>query len=223
MSSAELQSLMSQLQVQRQDPYSQSNLHSQYDSNLHPENVGFKWTYMDGTEGDDGLEPIEGKAAARQRKISTWVQNTAIDRTGKRFFKEFKLAEPGPNGSIDYAKVDKEDMALTIAWEKMWRGRAEKERNELRKELHTMKSGNISNKDARNGNTGAFTIKTGTDGAITVTPAGHATGKTGAHKKKKNHGSEEKQRKRYDKNIDRLTKIYADQGKPFEPKPFKLK
>lgn len=222
MSSAELQSLMSQLQVQRQDPYSESSLYTHHDSNLDVENVGFKWTYIDGTEGDDGLEPVEGKAAARQRKISKWVANTAIDRTGQRFFKEFATADPGPNGGINYSNVNKEDMALTIAWEKMWRGRAEREKNELRKEVHAMKNGNMPNKHG-SAAAGGFNITTSPNGAITVTPDKHGKQNTGAHKKKKNHGSEAKQQKKYDKNVARLRKIYEDKGTPFEPRPFKFK
>jgi hypothetical protein len=202
---------MSQLQAQRQDPYSESNLDSYSNTNLHADNFGFKWTYIDGTPGDDGKDPIEGKPAARQRKISRWIPETPISRPGTapmKYFTQFEPAKPGPNGSIDYSDVSSpENLILTIAWEKMWRGRAEQERNQLRKEVHSMKTGNARGNAGGKGH--GTTITNFPDGRVVTVTNGSENGTNHAQQPKK------KKRKSYSEkpapSKDRQLEIFKKQ------------
>jgi hypothetical protein len=130
MSSAELQSLMSQLQQQRQDPYSQSN--------LHPDHFDRNWTYPDGTPGTDGIEPAAADKPARELRISHWEDGVVMDKKRDKKFQYFKDAVRGIDGSINYddpACGNVENMAKIIAWEVFHRDKADRKLEILQKKL----------------------------------------------------------------------------------------
>ena len=136
MSSAELQSLMSQLQAQRQDPYSESNLHA--------EHFDKRFTYVDGSPGDDGKPENPDNNISR---ISRWEDNTYMDKKKDKKFAFFPEAKAGNYpGSIDYSEVERTPgaMALTIAWEAWHRQKAERKLAKMEKKLEQMKNTNTA-------------------------------------------------------------------------------
>lgn len=195
---------------------------------MHAEHFDKMFSYVDGTQGDDGKSEKANQEGTSTR-ISEWKPNTYMDKAKHHPFAEFKIAKPGAYpGSIDYSEVEAlpGHMARTIAWEAWHRDKAERALKKMReKHEHTGSATvNISKKNAARGFDQATLLAKIVElmtnhGGNNKTP--HE--KTGAHKKKKNHGSEEKQLKRYNNNIQRLKKIYEDQGKVFVPKPFKAK
>ena len=144
MSSAELQSLMSQLQAQRQDPY----LHAANDVNAftYDTTVGVPYWYADGTIGETGRPFKEPHTTPRPMHIPKYEVGLFVD---KARLKPFTPWETSPvhndNGSIDWSPCKKEDMALMIAYERLMGLRSKEKLLEEIKEMKKMKAMNTTN------------------------------------------------------------------------------
>lgn len=219
MSSAELQSLMSQLQVQRQDPHSQSNLHA--------EHFDRKWTYVDGTRGDDDATITDNDKPAGELRISEWHDGVVIDKKRKINFTSFKAAVRGPNGGIDYSDQDcgnTENMSKIIAWEALHRDKAERKLKKLEIKLDQVKirvTTQATKHPMKNEGSHAELVTKLLDylqGGKSQLPHIHKHTKT--PKARKPNPSIEKQRDIWQKAQDRKQKSYDKKGKEYIPTKF---
>ena len=144
MSSAELQSLMSQLQAQRQDPY----LHAANDVNAftYDTTVGVPYWYADGTTGETGKPFKEPYTTPRPMHIPKYEVGLFVDRARSKPFKQWETVPVHrDDGSIDWNPCNKEDMALMIAYERHMGLRTKEKLLEEIKEMKKMKAMNTTN------------------------------------------------------------------------------
>ena len=152
MSSAELQSLMSQLQAQRHDPY----LHTigAPDSLTYDTNVGQNFWYPDGSYGMRPNSIVNGltlpDVPPGKMTLSQYDPNVSMDYTKKVPFKKWEH-DPinNPDGSINYDGCTMQDMALMIGWEKLLKYNMKHDYNQERKKVVKFEK---QNRDHNNGN-----------------------------------------------------------------------
>ncbi len=234
MSSAELQSLMSQLQAQRQDPY----LHATTAANIltYDDSVGQMFWYPDGTPGDRE-NGKDGEHKTANMTISEYDPTIFFDKDKKRQFTKWKH-EPrnADDGRIIYDECDMQDMALMIAWEKMLKNRARRELTQskqkvvkLQKQLADMKHEHTQGHAHGKGES-SMTTTTYPDGRVTITK-GYAKETKAAqepHKKKKKpkmatvNPDDATQRAIFNKSQNALQERYRNRkdGKIFKRKEF---
>jgi hypothetical protein len=219
MSSAELQSLMSQLQVQRQDPH--------YQSNLHPDHFDRNWTYPDGTPGDDGIEAAATDKPPGQLRISKWEDGVVMDKKRNKVFQYFKEAVRGIDGSIRYDDKEcgnVENMAKIIAWEVFHRDKAERKLEKMEKKLDHVKAKvatQVTKHPMKNDGSHAELVTKLLDylqGGKSQLPSMHKNKKK--PKTRKPNPSVEKQRERFEKGQERKRKSFSKKGKDFTPSTF---
>jgi len=141
MSSTELQSLMSQLQAQRQDPY----CHAANDVNAftYDTTVGVPYWHADGTQGETNKAYPPGHTSARPMHIPKYEEGLYVDKARNKQFKKWVTVPVlNQDGSIDWDPCEKADMALMIAYERL-QGIRKKEK--LIEEIKVMKATKATN------------------------------------------------------------------------------
>lgn len=229
MSSAELQSLMSQLQTQRQDPYSHtiSAAHS-FEIDEH---VGRMWWYADGTPGEDEKP---GQDTRKMMELTTYDPTKYIDRAHKTPFKLFNNPKSNTDGTIDYSGCTEVDLKLMIEWEK-WAKRTalrkveqkDKKIAKLQKQLEEMKHRHAPGHGNGKGES-SMTTTTYPDGRVTVTKGYGKETKAAQepHKKKRQPKARkanpdlDKQEEIWKKSQEKKRKYCEKKGIPFTPTKF---
>jgi hypothetical protein len=211
MSTAELHSLMSQLQVQHENPHASTNFATAY--------FDRKFTYFDGTPGDDLKEAVPGERPPTQLKISTWHKGVYLNKKKTVEFAEFTTAQAGPNGSIDYTDVEAQPghMTRTIAWEAFHRRKAEIECRDLHKQIKQLTSCNTP--QAKNSNRGSFTFTEGPGWQYTGSTSACAA--PGTRRKKRSPRSPQQQQQRFEKKENNRVKKAEEKGAVYNPRVYK--
>ena len=122
---------------------------------MHAEHFDKRFSYVDGTPGDDG-KPEKADQEGTSTRISEWKPKTYMDKAKTHEFQEFKMAKPGAYpGSIDYSEVEANPghMARTIAWEVWHRDKAERALKKMR-DKHEHAASAIVNTSKKNGGRG---------------------------------------------------------------------
>lgn len=177
MSSAELQALMSQLQAQRQDAHS----HATTSNDLtYDYSIDQKFWLPDGTEG----ERPDGKAVEHppaMMPLSVYELHY-FDKEKQRPFTRWKHDPTNnSNGTINYNDCNMEDMALMIAWEKMWKNKFKKNVADLKNQITHLKE---KSKEMHGRATGKTIFTNNPDGSVTIS-TGHANGTNDAQQPNK--------------------------------------
>jgi hypothetical protein len=208
MSSAELQALMSQLQAQRQDAYSHATTS---DALTYNDSIDQKFWLPDGTEG----ERPDGKAGEHPHAMMplSVYELHYFDKDKQIPFTRWKHDPTNnSNGTINYTACDMDDMALMIAWEKMWKNKFKKQVADLKNQMTHLKE---KSKETQHGKaTGKTIVTNNPDGSITIS-TGPANGTNNAQqpnkKKRKPRGErpapqEDIQRAKFNKVEDQRAK-----------------
>ncbi len=122
---------------------------------MHAEHFDKKFSYVDGTPGNDE-KPEKADQESTSTRISEWKPKTYMDKAKLHEFEEFHTVKPGTYpGSIDYSEVEvlPGHMTRTIAWEAWHRDKAERALKKMR-DKHEHAASAVVHTSKKNGDRG---------------------------------------------------------------------